>query len=69
MAHAHLGAEQGIRANEDHLENAKDALGDVFIYMCNYCNVNGIDSQEAIEKTWGKVKQRDWTKNKISGGE
>jgi len=67
LCHAHLKFEQNIRTNEPHAESKCDALGDIFIFMLGYANKNGIDLQAAIEETWTKVKQRDWTVNSDTG--
>jgi NTP pyrophosphatase (non-canonical NTP hydrolase) len=69
LSHAHLKAEQGIRVNENHQAAKFDAIGDIVIYLSDYCNKNGFDLQDCISKTWDQVKQRDWTKNKINGKE
>ena len=67
LAHAHLKAEQGIRTNENHLESKIDAIGDIIIYLSDYCNKEGLSLNDCIINTWNKVKQRDWNKNKING--
>lgn len=38
LAHAHLKQKQGIRMNEDHDAKAKDAIGDVIIYLLGVMN-------------------------------
>lgn len=63
LAHAHLKEAQGIRTNENHIENAKDAIADIIIYLADYCSSRGFDFQEIVQSTWDKVKQRDWKKN------
>jgi|TARA_Y100000310_G_scaffold345865_1_gene471870 NTP pyrophosphatase (non-canonical NTP hydrolase) len=63
LSHAFLKQHQGIRQNEDHYGDMVDAVGDVFIYMANFCWQNNIDMEEAILATWRKVRQRDWTKH------
>jgi NTP pyrophosphatase (non-canonical NTP hydrolase) len=61
LAHAHLKMVQGIRGTrEEHLEKAQDAIGDVIIYLSNYCTAMGFDFQKILETTWDEVKQRDW---------
>jgi NTP pyrophosphatase (non-canonical NTP hydrolase) len=67
LAHAHLKAEQGIRTNQNHLEAKIDAIGDIVIYLSDYCNKEGLSLNDCINDTWSKVKQRDWNKNKING--
>lgn len=66
LAHSHLKSEQGIRGNkEQHASKAKDAIGDMIIFLSNYCTRNGYDMQEIIETAWSEVKQRDWNKNPV----
>src|SRR4051812_30609457 len=43
LAHADLKMEQGIRGNvEEHQLAAKDAVGDLLVYMADYCNMKGV---------------------------
>lgn len=68
LSHAHLKDEQGIRGTfEEHFNSKCDAAADIIIFLCDYCNQNAIDLQDAIEVTWSEVKKRDWTKNKMNG--
>jgi NTP pyrophosphatase (non-canonical NTP hydrolase) len=67
LAHAHLKQRQGIRVNEDHIAKARDAIGDILIYMLDYCNRRNFDMQLILEETWAEVKQRDWTIHKENG--
>jgi NTP pyrophosphatase (non-canonical NTP hydrolase) len=67
LAHSHLKLLQGIRVNEDHHAKAKDAVGDIVIFLADYCSARGYDLQECVEKTWAEVKQRDWKTNKVNG--
>jgi len=59
LAHAHLKQEQGIRPS-DHFADKCDAIGDIIIYILDYCSKEGIDVEEELAVTWAKVKQRDW---------
>ena len=61
LCHAHVKLEQGIRTNEDHWEGKIDAVGDVVIYLLDYCSKTGIDLEETIASVWLEVKKRDWT--------
>ena len=66
IAHSHLKAEQGIRGSkEQHAAKIKDAIGDMLVFLCNYCTRNDYDLQEIIEEVWAEVKQRDWNKNPL----
>ena len=61
LAHAHIKGEQGIRHTPEEIAAMKrDALGDVIIYLADYATSQGINLQEAVEETWGKVIRRDW---------
>lgn len=63
LSHAVLKRRQGIRMNEDHDAQEIDAIGDIFIYLCDYCNLNGLNFSKCVRETWEKVEQRDWTGN------
>lgn len=66
LTHAHLKGIQGIRhTSEEIFKMRRDALGDIFIYMCDYADRSGIFLQGAIEDAWNEVKKRDWKENKL----
>jgi len=67
LCHAQLKMEQGIRTNEDHTSDAKDAIGDILIYLMNYCAIRGFNIEDIVETTWEEVRNRDWAKNKENG--
>lgn len=67
LAHAHVKEVQGIRMSEDHIENAKDAVGDIVIYLADYCGERGFDFEEVVKKTWEQVKKRNWKENREGG--
>jgi len=67
LAHAHLKQHQGIRTNEDHTLNARDAIGDIVIYLMDYCNLHGWDLETITDEVWEKVNKRDWKKNTEDG--
>lgn len=63
LSHAHLKGYNGIRGLSEpaSVRAAKsDAIGDIFIYMVSYCNTNGLDLEECIERAWREVQARDW---------
>lgn len=69
LAHAHLKMEQGIRGTKAKHRAAKiDAVGDIAIYLADYCNANNLSLSLCIEATWDKVKRRDWKKDNKNGG-
>jgi len=65
LCHAHLKQDQGIRGYDDlnkaHREKM-DAIGDIVIYLADYCHRQAIDFQNCVDWTWEKVKERKWTK-------
>lgn len=63
LNHHYLKRVQNIRNGEDHVNGIKDALGDIVIFLADFCNREGIDFQSAIEKAWKEVSQRDWQKD------
>lgn len=68
LFHALLKERQGIRGSKaTHEAAAKDAIGDLLIYMADFCERKGWSMQEIVEDTWNVVKQRDWTRNKDTG--
>jgi NTP pyrophosphatase (non-canonical NTP hydrolase) len=68
LMHAVLKRRQGIRGDWSvHEANALDALGDIFIYMCDFASRNGYDLAKCIAGAWAQVSQRDWTENKEDG--
>ena len=70
LCHAHLKQEQGIRGTElEHINAATDAIGDITIYLMDYCERRGFSFESIIESTWLKVQHRDWNKDRIKGGE
>ncbi len=69
LAHAELKMLQGIRTNEDHEAKGKDAVGDMLVYLADFCSRRGWDLQEIIEQVWHRVSQRDWKKDPVRGGE
>lgn len=60
LSHAHLKLEQGIRNDENLEAQRKDAVGDILVFLADYCNQTGVDMAEAVERAWGEVSLRDW---------
>jgi len=70
LMHSHLKRAQGIRGTkEQHDMDGKDAIGDMFIYMLDYCTGMDWDFWTIACLTWAKVKSRDWRKDPVHGGE
>ena len=70
LNHALLKQHQGIRALDEDLEDeARDAVGDIVIYLMDLCNRRGWDLEKIIALTWDLDKARDWKNNPITAGE
>jgi NTP pyrophosphatase (non-canonical NTP hydrolase) len=68
LCHAQLKGEQGIRHTpKEILKMKRDAVGDILIFLCNYCDSQGINMEDCAIEAWDEVKDRDWTKNKMTG--
>ena len=68
LAHAHLKRAQGIRGTTaQHRAKQIDAVGDIIIYLADYCNRESIDMAAAVESTWQGVRERDWKANPETG--
>lgn len=63
LCHAHLKGRQGIRHTAQEAVNLeKDAVGDIFIFLCDFCERSGYDAQDIIELIWAHVRNRNWEK-------
>lgn len=63
LAHAHLKGKNRIREmrTDAAIVAAKaDAVGDILIYLVSYCITNGLNLQDCLDRTWERVKRRDW---------
>ena len=61
LAHSHLKEEQRIRGEDaEHFENAKDAIGDIVIFLLDYCNCRGLQLDFIVDRIWAEVSQREW---------
>ena len=68
LSHARLKMRQGIRGTKvEHEAAEQDAIGDIVIYIADYCNRRGISLDTCVETAWDTVKKRDWRKNKGNG--
>lgn len=45
----------------------KDAIGDIMIYLLDYCYRNKLDLQDILRDTWEEVGSRDWIKYPKNG--
>lgn len=68
LFHAHLKQSQGIRGTDaEHRAAAKDAIGDICIYLMAYCAKRGFQFDSCIRGAWDEVKNRNWKRNRKDG--
>jgi len=58
LAHHVLKKQQNITQHEDHDCEIKDAIGDIVIFLSEFCSRSGIDLEECVEEVWGRVQKR-----------
>ena len=46
------------KPEQDHQKELEDAIGDVAISLCVFCEREGIDFDKVISDTWAKVSKR-----------
>jgi NTP pyrophosphatase (non-canonical NTP hydrolase) len=62
LCHAHLkGKEEGVCVEENRAL-ARDAIGDIVIFLAHYCAENGYDLECCIQDTWDEVQKRTWAR-------
>ena len=67
LSHAYLKRTQGVRTTENHDAAIEDAVGDLLIYLLDFCNTQGIDARDVLHRTWLQVRKRDWTIDSAKG--
>lgn len=60
LCHAVLKRRQNIRMDEDHDANERDAIGDIVVFLCDYCSMQGLSLSGCVDETWQQVKKRHW---------
>lgn len=68
LCHSHLKRDQGIRGTlQQHRHAQIDAVGDIVIFLMDYCTREDINLMTAVEDTWEQVQRRDWKANPLTG--
>lgn len=61
LCHAHLKGEQDIRHTPDKIFDLKrDAVGDIVIFLLDYCGREHINLSDCVEEAWAQVQTREW---------
>lgn len=69
IAHSILKLTQGIRGTrEEHIEKIKDGIADLMVFLLDFCGRNEMNADTLLRDVWNKVRQRDWNKDKLTGG-
>jgi hypothetical protein len=73
LYHAHLKGRQGVRYPQEEIPiMKKDAVGDIVLYLFDYCRREGFTVWECLQIAWETVRKRDWLVNPLDaarGGE
>jgi NTP pyrophosphatase (non-canonical NTP hydrolase) len=69
LSHSFLKYTQGIRGYDypKFETKAKDALGDLFVYMMSFCNTLGWSLADIVEEVWSSVSERNWIDHPETG--
>ena len=67
LSHTMLKDIQGIRGGGVAEDEMKDAIGDLSIFMINFCDMKGWDYEKVLALTWEQVAGRDWRNNPKDG--
>lgn len=63
LAHARLKRLQGIRGTkEEHDAAERDAVGDIAVFLMNYCSSRGESLATIIQEVWKVIQHRDFKK-------
>jgi NTP pyrophosphatase (non-canonical NTP hydrolase) len=68
LAHAQLKTENKIRVSQDHDRTAKDAIGEILIFLAGYCHKRGFQMQECAEETWNQIVAKRTRQDFIDAG-
>lgn len=68
LTHAHLKAAQGIRGTpEEHRAAKADAIGDLVVFLTDYCTRENFDLDQIVTDVWSEVRRRDWKRYPVTG--
>lgn len=62
LSHSELKQLQGIRLDEEGVgeEATKDSVGDIVMYLLDFCNRRDLDFAECVETASSEVLDREW---------
>ncbi len=69
LFHAALKYDQGIRGMswQATREKEQDAIGDIVVYLMDFCTRRGYNFQDCVEDTWMTVRERNWKERPTTG--
>lgn len=57
-----------LASRERQAAETADAVGDIDIYLTDFCRRNGLSRAQVLAETWARVSKRDWVANPATGG-
>ncbi len=67
LMHSYLKEVQDIRGTAaEHQAKGRDAIGDIIVYLADYCNARGWNLEEIVREVWPKVRERDWAAERVA---
>ncbi len=70
VARIELKRAQGIRFTDEEADEQTQAeVGDVLVYLANYCAKRGFSMAQAVNRKWSEVRRRNWTRDPRRGGQ
>ena len=60
LIHEVLKSHQGIR--ETNKSNEEDAVGDIMVYLLDFCSRRGLRAGHCLHVAWSEASQRDWVR-------
>ena len=66
LCHAVLKRRQGIHTGE-YLVEEQDAIGDIVIFLMDYCNRRGFNLMHIVRHTWDQVSSRQFAVQRDDG--
>jgi len=68
LHHAYLKRGQDIRRTENHSAAIRDAVGDIIIYLLDFCHRENVSLERCVIDAWNEVSKRDWVAERKSTG-
>lgn len=68
LSHSVLKRKQNIcGTNEQHLNDARNAVGDIVVFLSDVCNQLNFSLAKCVSDAWSEVRLRDFQNNRATG--